>query len=339
MKTKLMITGSFPPDICGVGDYVSCFISTQSAKDWALYVSDDWSLKLLLKKIREINAFHIDSIFLQYPTQGYGWSLLPQILCIYYVLFTRKKFVVVLHEFSQRSLKAKMATFFLFFANKIVFTNDFEKEYAKTFFPFIHKRFLVIKILSNIKSASILSNWSERSYDLIYFGHIRPNKGLEDVLETTELIQKKRRLKVAVVGQVLSDFQLYFDDLQRKYSLNKIDYYLNKDSDVVSSLLNNSKLVFLPFPDGISERRGSFLAAIANGALVVTYSGRFTTSSLKRICYLTSLKSAATDIDQLLCTINNDIYKERLMLQEKYLLEELPQSWDDIVQLYNNILV
>ena len=28
MKKKLMITGSFPPDICGVGDYTSCFMSS-----------------------------------------------------------------------------------------------------------------------------------------------------------------------------------------------------------------------------------------------------------------------------------------------------------------------
>lgn len=91
---------------------------------------------------------------------------------------------------------------------------------------------------------------------------------------------------MAIVGQVLSEFESYFTDLKGKYKEVIIDYYLNETSDLVSCLLNNAKIVFLPFPDGISERRGSFLAAITNGALVVTYRGRFVTSSLECICFL-----------------------------------------------------
>lgn len=47
-----MITGSFPPDICGVGDYTSCFMSSHDTgiENWSLYYSKEWSLKLLKKK-------------------------------------------------------------------------------------------------------------------------------------------------------------------------------------------------------------------------------------------------------------------------------------------------
>ena len=78
MKKKLMITGSFPPDICGVGDYTSCFMSSHDTgiENWSLYYSKEWSLKLLKKKISVLNSYNTESIFLQYPTQGYGWSLL-----------------------------------------------------------------------------------------------------------------------------------------------------------------------------------------------------------------------------------------------------------------------
>ena len=74
MKKKLMITGSFPPDICGVGDYTSCFMSSHDTgiENWSLYYSKEWSLKLLKKKISVLNSYNTESIFLQYSTEGYG---------------------------------------------------------------------------------------------------------------------------------------------------------------------------------------------------------------------------------------------------------------------------
>ena len=55
-----MITGSFPPDICGVGDYTSCFMSSHDTgiENWSLYYSKEWSLKLLKKKISVLNSYN-----------------------------------------------------------------------------------------------------------------------------------------------------------------------------------------------------------------------------------------------------------------------------------------
>ena len=58
-----MITGSFPPDICGVGDYTSCFMSSHDTgiENWSLYYSKEWSLKLLKKKISVLNSYNTES--------------------------------------------------------------------------------------------------------------------------------------------------------------------------------------------------------------------------------------------------------------------------------------
>ena len=117
-------------------------------------------------------------------------------------LLSNIKFVVILHEFSQRSLKAKLATLFLFFFYEIIFTTDFERNYSKKLFPFISKRFHTIKILSNIKAVKDLHKWEDRKYDLMYFGHIRPSKGLEDVFQVVLDLQRAKTVKVAIVGQV-----------------------------------------------------------------------------------------------------------------------------------------
>ena len=44
MKTTfLMITGSYPPDICGVGDYTKCFMDNAN-DSWELYYSGTYQL-------------------------------------------------------------------------------------------------------------------------------------------------------------------------------------------------------------------------------------------------------------------------------------------------------
>lgn len=341
MKKYLMITGSYPPDICGVGDYTARFIDAADEKEWKLYYSSNWRLVSLKKKIREINSFECENIFMQYPTQGYGWSLLPQMLCLYYSLFTNKTFIVVLHELSQRSFKAKIASVLLLLANRVIFTNDFEKKYAIHYLPFFKHKYFTIRILPNIAPANFdnTHSWVERQYDVVYFGHLRPLKGLEDFFDAINTIQKRgiKTLKVAIIGQVLPEYQTYVSDLKSKYSSLQLDYYLSVSVEKVSALLNKAKIAFLPFPDGVSERRGSFLAAIYNGALVLTYRGPFVTESLNKICYFTTPHKAYSDIVSLLDTITDSTYKEKRNAIKDYIHNDLPNSWAEIVNLYKYV--
>ena len=334
----LVITGSFPPNICGVGDYTACLMNAADKEYWSLYYASNWPVFSFMQKIRDINSYKCDVIFLQYPTQGYGWSLLPQLLCIFYSWFTQKRYIVVSHESSQRTLITKIASLPLLFANKVIFTNEFEKKYSLHWFPFRKKAYYVVRILSNIKSADKLKEWEERYYDLVYFGHIRPCKGLEDFYKVLDSIQKKRKVKVAIIGQVLPEFAKYIEELKKQFANIQVDYLLNNTSEEVSNLLNNSKIVFLPFPDGISERRGSFLAAIANGALVVTYRGPFVTSCLNKICYFTCFKEAEQDILSLLDTFPDSDYYKKRELMAQYLSQELPSSWAEVLNLYSKVL-
>ena len=63
---------------------------------------------------------------------------------------------------------------------------------------------------------------------------------------------------------------------------------LNLSDEEVASILNDSKIAYLPFPDGISERRGSFLAAATNGVIVLSNAGRFTYEALRQSVVITS---------------------------------------------------
>jgi glycosyltransferase involved in cell wall biosynthesis len=50
----------------------------------------------------------------------------------------------------------------------------------------------------------------------------------------------------------------------------------------VARELASATIVYLPYPDGVSERRGTLLAALGNGAAVVTTDGPFRPQGLER---------------------------------------------------------
>lgn len=323
----LIITGSYPPHICGVGDYTDRLMTTECAKTWQLYHSSDWSLSSLVKHIRAINKTQERTLNIQYPTQGYGWSLVPHLLSIYYSWFTRKRFSVTVHEQSQLSLKARWAQkIILLTANRIIFTNDFERTYAINKLPFVKKRSTVIKIFSNIAVANRIKAISERTIDVVNFGHIRPRKGLEQFIEVIE--NTASPYKALIVGQVPEGYENYFNQIASRAQSANIDIRLNLSDVDVSELLNTTKVAYLPFPDGASERRGSLLASFSNGAVVATTIGKFTTIELQRA--IVNIQDVPLD----------SLLKDTELLSSKqsealtFLNEQMPHNWNDIAQKY-----
>lgn len=327
----LIITGSYPPDICGVGDYTYKLKMADQDDQIHIYYSNKWSITSLYHHIREICKRKIDIINMQYPTQGYGWSIVPHLLCIYFSIFTSKKFSVTIHEQSQLSLKARIAQFFIIlFANKIIFTNEFERLYAIKRYPGIKQRSQVIKIFSNISSASVINKIEDREYDIVNFGHIRPRKGLEKFI--AEMSKISKNYNIVIAGQIPFGYEEYFDKIKDNALRNNIKILTNlKDCDV-SYLLNNTKLVYLPFPDGASERRGSLLASLANGAVVVSSKGAFTTEEL----YSAIIDSDNINFIKILQDI--DLLKQKQGNGIKFLKENMPNGWNDVLYQYIDFL-
>lgn len=328
----LLITGSYPPQVCGVGDYTYRLISSPNAIDWKLYNSSDWSLRSLFLHIKNIKKYNENTVNMQYPTQGYGWSIVPHLLCLYFSWFTKKRFSVTIHEQSQSSFKARMAQkIILLTANKIIFTNKFEFDYAAKRIPFIAQRSTVIKIYSNIEASDRIKPIEDRKIDILNFGHIRPRKGLEEFIETVKEISNE--FNVVIAGQVPEGYEDYYSHIESKAKKVGVKIILNLPSKDVSKLLNDTKLIYLPFPDGVSERRGSLLAAFVNGAVVLSSVGEFTTQELKD-----SIITKQNDLNFKLLLSNESLLKDKQFKATTFMQNNMPKSWDDVVEQYNTFI-
>jgi len=340
MNTKIsIITGTYPPEKCGVGDYTFNLIQTVGAKNWKLLYYTDWTLKTLFEKIYQIKNSEGDVINIQYPCMGYGYSIVPHLLCLYFSLFSKKQFSITIHEFIRMGRKSKIASMiFLIFAQKIIFTNEFEREAAIKKLFFVKNKSTVLKIYSNIKQSSTFHEIPVRKYDIGYFGLISPLKGIEDfLLVIKQLLVENSNYQVYIMGQTQPEYESYYSSIINNAKEIGITLFLNEDQNFVTGILSDTKLCYLPYPDGVSERRGSFLAAVLNYCIILTTKGIFTTKAHQSFCSFSDKTHAAKTIVDILNQKNTEYYKNCQNQMKLFIDKEIPKSWEQVAEQYNSL--
>jgi glycosyltransferase involved in cell wall biosynthesis len=339
MKT-IVITGAYPPDKCGVGTYVSCLLATHEANTWRLFYKKDWKTFKIVSYIREILSLKPDKIILQYPTMRYGWSLLPHLLCFYFSLFTKIHFIVMTHEYCNLSPKAKLAmNIIIYSAKDIVVTNPFDKEAILKKNKRLNEHVHIIKLFPNIKPAKEKKVFKQRSFDAAYFGQVRPNKGIEDFLSEIQKCRLRHPgIRTAIIGQYNPVYyQNFFSSIEDKVIENNVQFILNKTSEEVAELLNDSRMLFLPFPDGCSERHGTCLDGLVNGCVVITTKGKYTTEALLKIAFFASSEKPMNSIFDDLIEMNEGEYSAYQERVKYFLTNEVPSAWSEVAAKYNEI--
>lgn len=272
-----MISGSYPPDTCGVGDYTARLVETlrDSGIDVRVFSSYKWNLLGFSRLYRKLSYFKPDVIHIQYPTVGYGKGILPQLLSL-----AIAPCVVTLHEVSQVHVLRRLSLYpFALGAERLIFTSDYEMNYALKWAPWLANRSSVIPIGSFISTP--IDACEKDLDDIVYFGLIRPKKGLEQVIRLAYLAKSEGvSLSVRIIGSVDSKQQPYLDQLQSASAGLPIRWELGLPEPQVANLLARSRIAYMPFPDGASERRSSLLALLLNGVATVSTKGAFTTGAM-----------------------------------------------------------
>ncbi|MEE1090860.1 MAG: hypothetical protein UH103_05495 [Paludibacteraceae bacterium] len=335
----LIITGTYPPRKCGVGDYCQNLLATSSAKDWQLYTDDKWSLSTILQKFKAIKNINFSIANIQYPTVGYSTSLSPHLLALYITKILKRRLIVTIHEFSQLGWKGQLAaSIFFSCADKVIFTTEFERQYAITKYPYLQNKSSIVKIYSNILIKDNLPSFEQRTYDIGYFGYIRPDKGLENYIETIKKIQEiLPNINAYIMGQTQDEYSFYHQPLLKSIKNSNIILLLNKSNQEVSDILSQTKIAYLPYPDGLTERRGSFLATLLHNCIVATTKGNFTTDAQLSTFNFVNKEDAHLKICEILNYSNREIDNEITKIR-KYIDNQVPSSWEDVANEYISII-
>jgi glycosyltransferase involved in cell wall biosynthesis len=108
-----------------------------------------------------------------------------------------------------------------------------------------------------------------------FFGMVYPGKGLDLILDVLQEVRKRHRpLLFKFIGGTKQDKEGYESELRsriKERNLDGIAEHLGLLLDEeVSGWFRKSRFVFLPYEGGVSDRRGSLMAALAHGKAVLT---------------------------------------------------------------------
>ena len=310
--------------MCGVADYSYRLADAlkKLGADIVLEEPATWSLDAA-RAIRNRHRDDRDTVFhLQYPSLTMGNSLSPAVLP-----FLLPRLFATLHEFRVFSVprKALFASHSLM-ARKIVFSNGTERDIFERWYPWSGKRLEVIPIGNNIARIGGRMPGPER---LVYFGQISRNKGVELFLETAGLLRAAGNpIEIRMIGAMTDtdpDFQsLVLGSVERHGIVKR----LSLPADEVSAELNASSFALLPFPDGVSDKRGSALAALDHGVTVLTTHSATTPGWLRAVTHpVSSAQDAAGAISAMLGGSRQRQKAPELLEQEM-----LARDWREIAR-------
>ncbi|MBS0534798.1 MAG: glycosyltransferase family 4 protein [Proteobacteria bacterium] len=268
MTKVLLVSGSWPPQVCGVGDYTHVLGHELEKAGVTVqrFASERFSQLYAPSILDEIERTDCDAIHIQYPTAGYGRSLTPSAIAR---AVRDRPVVVTLHEYSvfKPYRRAWFSPFARYCAARI-FTTGEERALFEQRFPKRRGIDTTIEIGSNVPVAP---GRQRQPNQVCYFGLIAPSKGLETFLELARLAgMAGSSLSFEMIGAVPDRHRRYADDMIARARTLGVDVSLQLADHAVAERLAAATFAYLPFPDGASAKRGTLAAAFVNGLIVAT---------------------------------------------------------------------
>ncbi len=229
----------------------------------------------------------------------------------------------------------------------------------------------IIPIGSNIP---VVAATKQRVWDVVYFGAIRRNKGLEEILAlSTQLAQlglapDGSAARVVLMGTIDADAQQWQAIINAVYDLTAreyeellllvcdyrkfnayletkprrlpVDCYFNLPKEDISERLASYAIAYYPYPPskgGINEQRGAPLAAMEHGIVVISHVGDKTSKGLQQaVLKASTTQEAVGHIKELW---GDPAYLEK---RRELSIRYAASRWNDIarshIQLYAGLL-
>ena len=243
---------------------------------------EPWGLTRVRRIVKELRLRSLDLVNLQYTPVMYS----AQFKFVWYTIARNFPAVVSFHTLWGGSKLNYFAALNLLLASaSIIATNSEIWHLLKKYFPFCLKKSHFIPISTNILPRTDNRDYEKivrkylskpSKYQLVYFGMPYAGKGISLLLRVTQILIRKYRADVhlLMIGGGISDEKQYIQEIKRllvKLEIeNRVTWTGKISVEEVSTLLYYATLVVLPFESGVSDRRGSLMAALAHHKAVVT---------------------------------------------------------------------
>jgi glycosyltransferase involved in cell wall biosynthesis len=306
--TICVISGSYPPILDGVGEYTEkllgalktslreayIFLITSALntvlheenEDHVFRIIKKWNMKSLVVMLGIIRQKRPKIVHVQYPTIPYGRNvsinLFPFLVKCF---FPYIKIISTIHEFSARTKLGKVRLLLdIALSDRIIIVDHNYQEAIGKYLPFKKKRMEFIPVGANIlpqkeispdKITDTRTSLGLKDSDIIlcYFGIIRPGKGIGLLLEAlNEVTAKNTNIKMFLIGRY---YDSYYNDHVTKavHNLNlqnKAMFTGPCDDKLISRYLGISDICILPFAEGVSTKRTTFMTAVQHKLPIIT---------------------------------------------------------------------
>jgi glycosyltransferase involved in cell wall biosynthesis len=295
----LLVTGSFPPHRCGVGDYAERLaralaalpdvevgvLTSQSAaarepnEPYTVFpVMERWASKERHLAIEVVKAFQPDVVHVQYPTLGYHGRLpwnLPHLI----PMATGVPVVQTWHEFvpDERERTYRDFAGLVAWGHVIHVREDFVRRMPLWYrLISLHLKFKHIPNAPNLpqirmddqEREALRKQWAGDRNLVVFFGFPYEHKGIDDLIEALD----PEKDFLLVVGD-LKDFDPYQVALKERLQASPLKDYMRltgflPDEDA-ARLMSAADVVALPFRRGGGAWNTSLQAAQLQGSFVL----------------------------------------------------------------------
>lgn len=304
----MVITGTWPPMACGVGDYTFMLCENLAQRGFHVHVLtskkdrpdlqhksrprlevhdriDNWSWSMLRTTGRAIAELKPDVINFQWPTAAYGRSLAVNLLPFY----LRKRFphiplITTLHElryFSPWSrLRIRPA---LEVSRRLILVDPQDRECLSRLYAKASARCSEIRLGSSLPGRPEQFNREARRQSLgfnaqdfvvAFFGFANPPKGLENLFRALRRLRNSYpEIKLLMLSQ-LSGKNPYQRRILRDLNATALHAITTRpeyaEPYLAAEYLASADCAVLPFIDGVSLKRSSLMACLAQELPIIT---------------------------------------------------------------------
>ena len=289
----LMLAGSFPPRVCGVGDYTSR-LATHLARQGApvavwtrdgetapspgVYpVISEWNREGVRDLVRRIKAARPAVVHLQYERALFDQSASVTLLLPKLLRGLQIPLVTTFHALDGptgwgRAHRAALLPLLMESQNIVVCSSRQEAALARL--PGIARKVRRIPLGTGIEPVEAPHRSGQSSLlRLVYFGFVWRGRGIETLLQTVAALPPHAAV-LEIIGGIRDD--AYHTELlalaERLGVRERVSFTGELSAADVSRHLWESDAALLPFATGASTGRSTLMAAFAHGLPIVTTS-------------------------------------------------------------------